>query len=289
MTPLRDRTLAAVSHLWECSLAENLRRISAWELPIRQVGLLFYERETSLGYAPEEFSNLVGLSAHAHLPMDLPWEAGAKAVWDIICRLMEKPSACGATGFLSSGKEDEPCMRECAPLAHDRNTGRNLTRPEGKKTECQLWGGVLHPPAEPRLLAGVAGLWRKAGPGWRLMVENIPSQDLRVHWPVIRDMDLPVCLDVGHLMAFGQEWLLDEPGLPGRVELVHCYAPGRARGVHVHLPLSELTGAQAVTVRRILDMAPATAPILFEIFSYAHLLDSLERFYQLDAGGENRK
>jgi len=233
--------------LWPGSLAENLRRISAWQLPIRQVGLLFYESETSLGYAPEEFAALAGLSAHAHLPMDLPWEAGAPAVWDIICRLMEKP------------------------VGH------------------RLWGGVLHPPENPKLLAGVAGLWREAKPGWRLMVENIPSQDLRAHWPVIVDMDLPVCLDVGHLLAFGQEWLLDEPGLPGRVELVHCYAPGRARGVHVHLPLSELTPAQAVTLRRILDMVSAIAPILFEIFSYAHLLDSLERFYQLDAQGENRK
>jgi len=247
MIPLRDRALAVTSHLWECSLAENLNRISRWDLPIRQVGLLFYECAPSLGYAPEEFFALTGLCAHAHLPMDLPWEEGAQAVWDIICRLMEKP------------------------------------------VQCRLWGGVLHPPEDVSLLADVGALWRRTEPGWRLMVENVPSQDLRAHWPVIREMDLPVCLDVGHLMAFGQEWMLEEPELPGRVELVHFYAPGRAPGVHVHLPLSELTAPQAIRVRRILDMAPAAAPILFEVFSYAHLVDSLERFYQLDMEGENRQ
>jgi len=238
-----NRTLAVTSHLWECSLAENLRRISEWELPIHQVGLLFYEMEASLAYPPETFAPLAGLFAHAHLPMDLPWEAGAHAVWDIICRLMEKPS--------------EGAFRT-------------------------LWGGVLHPPEDPGLLADVAKLWRTAAPPWRLMVENIPAQDLRAHWPVIVEMDLGVCLDVGHLMAFGQEWLLREPDLPGRVALVHCYAPGIRLKYHAHLPLSELTPAQASVVRGILAMVSPATPILFEIFSYEHLLLSLERFYQLD-------
>jgi len=242
----RGNPLAVTSRLWPCSLAENLRRISEWDLPIRpirEVGLLFYETETSLAYPLETFAPLAGLSSHAHLPMDLPWEAGAHAVWDILRRLMEKPA-------------------------------------EG--AFCKPWGGVLHPPEDPGLLAGVAELWRKAAPGWRLMVENIPTQDLRAHWPVIVEMDLAVCLDVGHLIAFGQEWLLHEPDLPNRVTLVHCYAPGERPNYHVHLPLSELTPAQAPLVRRILDMVSPAVPILFEIFSYEHLLASLERFYQLD-------
>ena len=239
-TQAHEHTLAVTSRLWPGSLAENLYRISTWDLPIRQVGLLFYEREASLAYPSEEFTHLAGLDAHAHLPMDLPWEAGAQAVWDVICRLMDKPG------------------------------GTNT-----------LWGGVLHPPEDIKCLAGVAALWRKEQPGWRLMVENIPSQDLRAHWPVILEMDLAVCLDVGHLIAFSQEWLLDEPSLPGRVELVHCYAPGPNLGQHIHLPLSRLTPAQAPILKRILAMTAPGAPVLFEIFSYAHLLDSLETFYEL--------
>jgi hypothetical protein len=231
--------LAATSWLWPKTLPENLRRIGAWKLPIRQVALLFYQSAASLAYTPADFAAPDHLESHVHLPVDLPWESGPEAVWDVITRLMEL----------------------AAPLSP--------------------WAGVLHPPAEPSRLAGVAALWRSRSPGWRLLVENIPGQDLKAHWPVIREMDLPVCLDVGHLMAFGQHWLLEEPDLPGRVELLHCYAPGIVRERHEHLPLSELSPSQARTILAVLGLIGANTPILFEVFSESHLRDCLENFTKL--------
>ena len=236
---LETRPLAATSWLWPTTLADNLRRISAWNLPIIQVALLFYQCQASREYSPEDFPPVPGLSSHVHLPIDLPWTSGPDAVWKDIACLMELP------GSLSP------------------------------------WGGVLHPPADPVLLAGVGALWRKRVPGWRLMIENIPGQDLRTHWPAITDLDLPVCLDVGHLMAFDQHWLLDQPDLPGRVELIHCYAPGIVKHRHAHLPLGKLSRDQAKTLRQVLEMAKPDVPILFEVFSESDLRDSLKTFYAL--------
>lgn len=236
---LENRPLAATSWLWPTTLADNLRRIAAWDLPIAQVALLFYQCQASLEYSPEDFPPAPGLNSHVHLPIDLPWAGGAEAVWRDITRLMELP------GRLSP------------------------------------WGGVLHPPGDPALLAGVGALWRKNFPGWRLMIENIPGQDLRSHWPAITDLNLPICLDVGHLMAFDQHWLLDEPDLPDRVELIHCYAPGIAKHRHEHLALNELSPGQVKTLGQIFQMTKPDVPVLFEVFSESDLRDSLKTFYAL--------
>lgn len=238
-TPPTPWPLAATSWLWPKTLAHNLQRICTWELPIRQVALLFYQHQASLAYPPEDFDAPPGLASHVHLPVDLPWDLGPEAVWDILAQLMELP------GRLSP------------------------------------WGGVLHPPGAPELLAGVATLWRGHDPNWRLMIENVPGQDLSVHWPVIRSLDLPVCLDVGHLMAFGQHWLLEEPDLAERVELLHCYAPGLVINRHKHLALTELSPEQERTLQRVLTLIRPNTPILFEVFSESDLRDSLEKFYAL--------
>ena len=231
--------LAATSWLWPKTFSENLRRIARWKLPIRQVALLFYQHAPSLAYKPEDFAAAQGLTSHVHLPIDLPWDEGPQAVWEIISRLMALPAG------------------------------------------LSPWGGVLHPPGDPRQLEGVAGLWRKHAPDWRLLIENIPRQDLRQHWPVIQALDLPVCLDVGHLMAFDQHWLLDEPDLPARVELVHCYAPGIVTARHEHLSLAELSPAQILTLRRVLELIRPNTPILFEVFAESDLRESLQTFYAL--------
>ena len=238
-TPQIPWRLCATSWLWPKPLPENLRRIAAWKLPVREVALLFYQHAQSLAYVPKDFEPGQGLASHAHLPMDLPWDEGPEAVWSVCSRLMTLPG----------------CL---AP-----------------------WGGVLHPPKDPTRLAALAALWRGAAPGWRLMVENIPSQDLSAHWSVIQEFDLPVCLDVGHLMAFDQDRLLDQPGLFGRVELLHCYAPGIVKQRHEHLSLAELSPGQRRTLQGILGKLGADTRILFEVFAESDLRESLKSFYAL--------
>lgn len=234
----QTRPLAATSWLWPADLAYNLRSISRWDLPIREVALLFYQCAPSLAYGAGDFEPGAGLSCHAHLPVDLPWERPDTA-WDIITRLMAPPG----------------------PLLP--------------------WGGVLHPPGNPRALARIARLWRKASPDWRLLIENVPGQNLKAHWPVIAEHGLCVCLDVGHLMACNQHWLLDEPSLPGRTRLIHCYAPGTASSGHKHLALNALSARQRDDLRRIFTLLPPEVPALFEVFSESDLRASLDTFYAL--------
>lgn len=232
--------LAATSWLWPETIEENLRRISAWDLPIRQAALLFYQHAPSLAYTARDIPAMPGLESHVHLPIDLPWDDGSQAVWGVVRALMEDVAG---------------------PL-------------------CP-WCGVLHPPASPDRLEGLAALWRQAAPGWKLLVENVPGQDLYDHWPVIKALDIPVCLDVGHLMAFGQEWLLGLPEFSRRVELLHCYAPGDIPGRHEHLALTMLTRGQKKTLRRILTALGPDAVILFEVFAESDLRASLQSFYAL--------
>lgn len=231
--------LAATSWLWPTTLKKNLRKIAAWNLPIKQAALLFYRHADCLAYDPGEFEAQPGLSTHAHLPVDLPWSRSPGACWDILRRLMDLAS----------------------PLAP--------------------WAGVLHPPADPRDLEALAGLWLREAPCWKLLVENVPGQDLRAHWPVIEALDLPLCLDVGHLMAFGQHWLLDAPGFFGRVELLHCYAPGIVTDSHEHLPLTQLSPGQRATLGRVMESIRPETPVLFEVFAESDLRESLKAFYEL--------
>lgn len=234
-----SRTLAVASWLWPISLAENLARIACWDLPIAQVALLFYQTAPSLAYTDRDLAAHPGLTAHVHLPLDLPWRHGPEAVFAVIQALMDK----------------------AGPL-----------RP---------WAGVLHPPADAAVLADLAALWRETRPPWRLLLENVPGQDLADHWPTIRDLDIPLCLDVGHMMAFGQDWLLADPEALARVEMVHCYAPGVLPDRHEHLALDRLSAAQAATVRRVLAAVPERAVIVFEVFSESDLRASLQAFYAL--------
>lgn len=232
------RPLAATSWLWPGSLGSNLGRMARWELPIRQAALLFYQFAPSLAYAEADYAPGRGLDCHAHLPLDLPWGADPRYLWNILERLMRPPG----------------------PLAP--------------------WAGVLHPPGDPADLAALARLWRGREPGWRLLIENVPGQDLSAHWPVIREFGLGVCLDVGHLMAFGQDWLLDAPELPELVELTHCYAPGVVSGSHEHLALNMLTPSQTATLERIVRLLRPNTPVLFEVFSEIDLRESLKTFYE---------
>lgn len=229
--------LAATSWLWPLPLAQNLARLAALDAPIHQAALLFYRSRDCLDYTPEHIGPPTSLASHVHLPVDLPWDQGSQAVYDMLDRLM------------------------------------TLAAPH------KPWGGVLHPPDSPADMAGLAELWRRRAPGWRLLLENIPGQDLMDHWPVILDLDLPVCLDMGHMLAFEQARLLGAPDLAARVELVHCYAPGLQVGAHEHMSLARLDRSQVWALKACLDLLPAGAPVLFEVFSEADLRESIETFY----------
>ena len=96
-------------------------------------------------------------------------------------------------------------------------------------------GYVLHPPPRGELTRLVR-MRPDLGPLLRL--ENTRESDLSDIWTEIETLDLGVCLDVGHLVSYGQERILQIPGFLDRVRMLHIYGGESERG-HAgleHLP-----------------------------------------------------
>jgi hypothetical protein len=240
--------VAAPSFVWPGPVAENCRMLAG---VFPEVALLFFESKACLDYGGDDLPGWLGnlgLSYHLHLPLDLPWQAGAAEAFRVAAALADK------TAFLSP-----TCF-------------------------------VLHPPREPRELEAFAALWTKRGfAPETLAIENTQAASLDRHWPLIRGLGLGVCLDLGHVLAYGQKLSLDLPGLAGTLRLVHLCAPyaaggptgaeagampARARG-HGHFPLTGLDTAGRELARRVLELTPANATIVLEIFEPAGLFESV--------------
>jgi hypothetical protein len=202
---------------------------------IQEIALCFFETMPSLACAEDGFPDaLTGLpfSWHVHLPADLPWQTGAEASANCALRLMRKVQVL------------QPRM------------------------------AVLHAPdlpARKALLAAFADMWytRCAVP---LLLENIAGCDLLDLTQFIVDAEFGVCLDLGHMLAYGQQNITDIPDLVSRVRLAHWSAPG---GADRHLSLTQLTQEEKGSIRAAAAKLPAMTAHLLEIFDWNGVEESL--------------
>jgi sugar phosphate isomerase/epimerase len=167
----------------------------------------------------------LGLSFHAHLPLDLPWESGAAAV------------------------------------------DRAMQGLESKIAFLDPREYVLHPPTPGRLSEL---LLHRPDLARRLCLENTAQSDLREVWPEVEALDLGVCLDLGHLVSYGQEAILTLPGLLERVRVLHVYGGESPRG---HAALRHLPDPGLL--RNILRQVREDAVLVVEVFDMAGLQSSL--------------
>lgn len=94
---------------------------------------------------------------------------------------------------------------------------------------------VLHPPFQPKNLYFFSQKWLEKGFSPRaLCIENIKGRDLAKFWGIIRDFNLGVCLDIGHLLAYEQENILALPKFWDQVEVIHLYGQ-EIKGKHTSL------------------------------------------------------
>lgn len=83
-------TLAGPSFVWPAPVGENCRLLQGL---VQEVSLIFFETQACLDYTAQDLPldlATLGLSYHLHLPLDLPWHAGATQVAKVIERLGTK-------------------------------------------------------------------------------------------------------------------------------------------------------------------------------------------------------
>ncbi|MDR2801068.1 MAG: hypothetical protein LBB52_07375 [Desulfovibrio sp.] len=230
-------------------MAENARFLSG---RVAEIGLCFFEWRACLAYTdadvPPELAKLP-FSWHVHLPCDLPWPA--------------RPGPDGAA--CETAEQALAVFARAAFLA----------------PRC----AVLHPPQgapafKRRLLRDFARTWQR-GRAVPLLLENLSGCDIvELGDGFLQDHGLGLCLDVGHLLGYGQKRLLSS-ALPETADLVHWSAPG---GGDEHLPLTALTSEQLGTAAELAARFAGNPVHLAEIFHWPGVEASLPVLEELTGG-----
>ena len=245
--PLAGR-IAAPSFVIPANVAQNAHFLSG---KVDEVGLCLFETQGCLDYGPADLPDALAhlpLRWHAHLPVDLPWPT-----------------------HMAAGNAHP--ARDAARL-----TLAVLDRIRTLVPHMILQAAVLHPPEgsaafQRHLLTDFAKHWHgQQQPAPPLLLENVAHSDVVCLGDAfLADHGMGLCLDVGHLLGYGQSALLHS-ALPSQAAMLHWSAPGNS---DQHLPLSALTPAQRCTALHLMADAPPAATHMVEIFNWDGLAASL--------------
>jgi hypothetical protein len=116
------------------------------------------------------------------------------------------------------------------------------------------------------------------------LLENLSCCDIvELGDGFLRDHGFGLCLDVGHLLGYGQKRLLSS-ALPETAELVHWSAPGTG---DEHLPLTALTPGQLDTAAELAARFAGNPVHLAEVFHWPGVEASLPVLEQLTGGRQS--
>lgn len=226
--------LAAPSWVIPGTVAENCRYLAG---KVDEVGLLFFETESCLNYSSTDLPQSLAdtdLSFHIHHPLDLPWDEGGETVAEVVGSLIAKAA-------------------HLDPVSH-----------------------VIHPPESGSNAGALISSFRESLDRFDvdpeiLLFENIQHNSLSGLVDHIRDCGFRVCLDLGHILAYEQQAVLDE-NLAGLVKMLHLNAPGRGGR---HESLLKLDDAGLLLLGRIMDKLEKSGTITIEVFEEKVFFESL--------------
>ncbi len=252
LAPLPGRRLAAPSWVIPASLQENCLFLSG---RVDEVGLLFFETKASLAYSDAELPLSLAalpLSFHLHLPLDLPWDEPAQSA--AICLELVQKSSWLRDGATKEAPQPPHCRAVLHPPTHDPADSRRASRALERFARVFQDGG------------GQCSL---------LLLENLHGNDLTQLVEVIAEQAFEVCLDTGHMLAYGQEHLSRNDFLLERTKMLHLCAPGPKGREGSHLPLTALNPAGLALCERLIREAPGQSVLMAELFDWGHIERSL--------------
>lgn len=225
--------IAAPSFVWSGRVGENCYYL---ENMVDEVELVFFETEFCLNYDEQDLpGDLINLDLdfHLHLPLDLPWNKG-------IAEVIRKISKLNA--------QVEYLSPHCF---------------------------VLHPPADPQVFMEFYRAWKRHPDlnARTLLLENVRENNLLQIWSWIEQTDCRICLDLGHLLHYRQQAILDQKQLWNRLEMLHIYGEQHCSK---HTSLQNLSSEGQDMLKSILQIFPREKTLVVEVFTSEDLTQSLD-------------
>jgi sugar phosphate isomerase/epimerase len=241
--------LGTTSFIYPDLYAENVRALAPY---LDEIELLLFESREP-GSLPDaweldrlaELRQEEGVSYNIHMPTDV--DAGSP----------------------------DPAERDLAVKTYGRVI--DLTRPLAPSTL------TIHLPYDPNRDGGVDGwladakdsfgrLLDRGANARRISIETL-DYSLDLIKPLIEDLDLSVCLDVGHVTLQGLDPLEVYETWKDRISIIHLHAVERGMD---HQSLDRMPPADFVKIRTMLE--DFTGTLSLEVFSFDKLKRSLDFF-----------
>lgn len=247
-------TLACPSFIYPAGYLDNVRHLAPF---VNEIELLFFESRFKDSLPSPALIRELALHArtgqityNVHLPTDIYLghrDAGFRqTAVEVLTQLFDR----------------------CAPLNPTTFTLHLIRDPS--EADHRRWQARSAASLEAVLAAGV--------PSRRISVENLDYDVERIA-PVIEDLNLSVCMDMGHLMAHEVDMKVFFDRWKERITIAHLHG---VDGEQDHLPLDRLSPDRMVKVLEILQQFSGVVSL--EVFSFqalntsmAHLLSQWHR------------
>ncbi len=271
MTYTRTLPWAAPSFVIPADVAENAAFLAH---KVQEVGLCFFEARSCLMYTEKELPQslrALPLQWHVHLPVDFDWSPRQKGgigaanmalkLWEKVAFLRPRYAVLHPPTFVQDATALHVLLQDFLHTWHKHCSAplllENIEHGDVQQLSAELFGL----PVQNNETRGGKNASHNVS-------RNAPHNISRAYG---------ICLDVGHMLAFGQEGILQRPDLLRKVQLVHWSAPGKR---DEHLPLPHFTTEQKALVKLLAQRLPAKAQHMIEVFSWQGICESVDFLQQ---------